>query len=87
MTLPAGTARSTAARKRMIPDAMLRHTSADDGPGENVQCREQGGRAISLVIMGHGPAFPRLQRQARLGAVERQRCHGLAAKMQMVAER
>ncbi len=30
-----------------------------------------GGRAVALVVVGHGSAFSRLQRQARLGSVER----------------
>ncbi len=45
---------------------VLRHAAADDVSVENIQRREQGGRSVSLVIVGHGPAFPRFQRQAGL---------------------
>ena len=40
-------------------------------PCEHVERGEQGGRAVALVVVGHGPAFSGLQRQAGLGAVER----------------
>jgi len=50
---------------------MLRHAAADDRSCENVQRREQGGRAVALVVVGQGPAFSGLERQARLRAVER----------------
>ena len=51
--------------------AMARHALADDGAVEDIERREQRGRAVADVIMGHrsGPAL--LDRQARLGAVKR----------------
>src|SRR5271169_4037914 len=50
--------------------AMARHALADDRAVEDIERREQRGRAVADVIMGHrsGPAL--LDRQARLGAVE-----------------
>ncbi len=51
--------------------AMLGHAAADHGAVQHIQRGEQGGGAVALVIVGHGPAFPRLQRQSRLGTVER----------------
>jgi hypothetical protein len=56
------------------PDELLMtvpaHAVANHGAVQHVQGREQGG-AVALVIVGRGSAFPRLQRQSRLGAVER----------------
>ncbi len=51
--------------------AMSLHTPADDGSVQDIECGEQGGRAVSDIIVGHGSAFAGLERQARLGAVER----------------
>ncbi len=50
---------------------MLLHAAPDDGSVENVERREQGGHAVALIIVGHGPAFSGFQRQAGLSAVER----------------
>ena len=51
--------------------AVALHVAADDGAVEHVQGGEQGRGAVPLVVVRHraGPAL--LQRQARLGAVER----------------
>ena len=38
---------------------------------EHVECGEQRGRAVTLVVMSHGSAAAALQRQSRLGTVER----------------
>ena len=38
---------------------------------EHVERGEQGGRAVALVVVGHGAGPALLERQARLGAVER----------------
>ena len=46
------------------------HAPPQHGAVQNVKRGEQGGGAVALVIMGHGGAFARLQRQARLGAVQ-----------------
>ena len=51
--------------------AMPRHAGPDHLAVEHVQSREQGGRAVALVVMGHGAGTALLHRQARLGAVER----------------
>lgn len=45
---------------------------ADDLAGQHVQRGEQRGRAVPLIVVGHGAAPSRFHRQARLGAVERQ---------------
>src|SRR6266566_6429081 len=53
----------------LVPMAL--HVSTDDGAVEHVEGGEQGGGAVTLVIMGQGAGAARLHRQARLGAVER----------------
>lgn len=54
-----------------LPMAMLLHAAADDDSVQNIERGEQGGRAVSLVIVDHGPAFSGFERQAGLCAVER----------------
>ncbi len=49
---------------------MLVHATPDHGSVEDVQGGKECGRAVAFVIMGHGPALARLQRQARLGPIE-----------------
>jgi hypothetical protein len=44
---------------------------ADHFPVEHVQGGEERGRAIPLVVMGHGAAAPLFHRQAWLGAIQR----------------
>ena len=51
--------------------AMTRHAAADDRAVEHVEGGEQRGRAVALVVVGHRAGLARLERQARLGAVER----------------
>lgn len=53
---------------------MFGHAASDDGAVKDVEGGEQGGGAVALVVVGHGAAFPGLERQARLGAVERLDC-------------
>ena len=53
----------------LMPVAL--HAAADDLAFEHVERREQGRGAVALIIVGHGAAAAWLQRQARLGAVER----------------
>jgi hypothetical protein len=68
--------------KLLMP--VLVHASPEHGAVQDIergeQCRNaclistseiRSGCAVALVIMGHGGAFARLQRQARLSAVER----------------
>ena len=50
---------------------VARHAAADHGAVEDVEGGEQGGRAVTLVVVGHGAAFAGLHGQAGLGAVER----------------
>jgi hypothetical protein len=38
---------------------------------QGLQSSEQGGRAVALVIVGHRAASPFLDRQPRLGAIQR----------------
>ena len=47
------------------------HAAADDGAVEDVEGGEQGGRAVALVVVGHGAGAALLHGQAGLGAVER----------------
>ena len=51
--------------------AVALHAAADHRAVEHVERGEQGGRAVALVIVGHGSGAALLHRQARLGAVER----------------
>lgn len=51
--------------------SMTLHVSADDRAIADVQRGEQGGRSEPLVIVRHGPGATLVERQARLGAVER----------------
>ena len=51
--------------------AVALHAATDDLAFQHVEGGEQGGRAVSLVIMGHGPGPALLHRQPRLGAVQR----------------
>ena len=50
---------------------MAWHAVADDQARLHVECGEQRGRAVALVIVGHGRRAPLLQRQPGLGPVER----------------
>ena len=47
------------------------HASADDRAVEHVERCERRGRAVAFVVVGHGATAAWLDRQARLGAVER----------------
>ena len=72
ISLPAGTARSTVVEKAdelLVP--VLLHAAADDRPIEHVECGEQRGRAVALVVVRHGTAAARLDWQARLGTIQR----------------
>ncbi len=51
--------------------AMTLPVLAEGLAGPHVQGREPRRRAVAFVLMGHGLAAPRLQRQAGPGAVER----------------
>ena len=51
--------------------AMPFHAAAQHRAVQNVEGGEQRRGSVALIIMGHGRAFARLQRQARLRAVER----------------
>jgi hypothetical protein len=50
--------------------AVARHALADDTAVEDIECREQGGRAITDVVVRHCAGAPTLHRQAGLSAVE-----------------
>ena len=50
---------------------MALHAAAEDNAIEGVEGGEQGGGAVPLVIMGHGPAFAGLHGQTRLSTIER----------------
>jgi hypothetical protein len=50
--------------------SMLWHAASDHGPVENIEGGKQCRRAVTLVIMGHGPTLAGFERQARLGAIE-----------------
>ena len=49
---------------------VLLHAAAEDSAVQHVEGGEQGGRAVALVVVGHGLAAPRLDGQPGLGAVE-----------------
>jgi hypothetical protein len=71
ISLPAGTARSTALRKRRNSWCRWRHALADHAAVEHVEGREQRGRAVALVIVGHGAGAALRDRQSRLRPIER----------------
>jgi len=50
--------------------AVFLHTPADDGSIQDIEGGEQGGRAVSDIVMGHRSAFSRLEWQAGLGAIK-----------------
>ena len=47
------------------------HAAADDRSIQDVERGEQGGRAVALVVVGHGSGAPLLHGQTRLSAVQR----------------
>ena len=51
--------------------AVALHAAPDDLALEHVEGGEQGGRAMPLVVVGHGAKTALFHRQAGLGAVER----------------
>src|SRR4029079_6106924 len=53
----------------LVPMAL--HVAADDGAVENVKGGKQRGRAVALVVVGHGSGAALFHRQAWLSAVER----------------
>jgi len=53
----------------LMPVAL--HIAADHGSVEHVHRREQGGRPVALVVVGHGSGAALLEGQAGLGSVER----------------
>ena len=53
----------------LMPVAL--HVLPDDFTGQDVQRREQRGRPVPLVVVGHRCAAALLERQPRLGAVKR----------------
>src|SRR5208337_4521585 len=50
---------------------MALHTFSDDLALQHIEGGEQGGGAVTLIVVGHRAAPSRLQRQPWLGAVER----------------
>ena len=70
-SLPAGTLGSMRCRKRELLMAVAGVTFADHLAVEHVERRKQRGGAIALVVVRHGSAPAFLQRQPRLGAVQR----------------
>src|SRR6202035_1705139 len=46
------------------------HAAADDLALQDVEGGEQGGRAVALVVVGHGSGAALLHRQARLAAIQ-----------------
>ena len=57
------------ANELLMPVAL--HVVPEHLAGKDIQRGEERGGAVALVVMGHGCAAPLLERQARLGAVER----------------
>ena len=57
-------------QRRGRPVTVPLHAAAEHRAVEHVEGREQGGRAVPLVVVGHRPALAGLDRQAGLGAVE-----------------
>jgi hypothetical protein len=73
---------------------MALHATAEDDAIERVEGGKQGGRAVALVVMRHGPALAGLERQTRLGAIERldlgflvdRQHHGMGRRMHIEAD-
>jgi hypothetical protein len=57
------------AEELLMPVAL--HVPPEDFTGQDIQRREQRGRSVPLVVVGHGCTAALLHRQPRLGAVER----------------
>ena len=55
---------------KLLMPVML-HAAANDLALQHVERGKQGGCAVPLVIVGHRPATPALQRQPRLRAIKR----------------
>ena len=51
--------------------SMAAHALADHLPVQHVECREEGRRAVALVVVRHSLAAPGLHREPGLGAIER----------------
>ena len=47
------------------------HAAAEDDAVEDIEGGKQGGRAVPLVVVGHGAALAGLERQTGLGSIER----------------
>lgn len=54
--------------ERLMPVAL--HALAEHGAIKNVERNKQCSRAVTDIVMGHCPAFIRLERQTRLGAIQ-----------------
>ena len=50
---------------------VLLHAAAEDRAVEDVEGGEECGRAMALVVVGHGPGLARLEGQAWLGSIQR----------------
>ena len=50
--------------------AMAREARGDDFPFRDIQCGKQGGGAMPLIVMRHGPTAALLQREPRLRAIK-----------------
>ena len=57
--------------KDTIAVAVVLHVAADHRAVEHIERGEERSGAVTLVIVGHRPAAPLLQRQSRLRAIER----------------
>src|SRR5208337_3402787 len=57
------------ANELLVP--VLLHALPDDRTVEHVERGKERGRAVALIVVRHRPAAPLLQRQARLGAIQR----------------
>jgi hypothetical protein len=49
---------------------VTRHAAADHCAVEDVERGEQRGHAVADTVVGHGAGLARLERQARLGAIQ-----------------
>jgi len=74
--------------------AVALHAAADHRSVQHAEHGEQGGGAVALVIVCHGLAAPGLDRQSRLGAVERldlpffveREPHGMCRRIEIEAD-
>ena len=92
--MPVGASRDGVEEADELLVPMPLHAAADNAAFQHVEGGEQRGGAVALVVVGQGAAAPALERQARLGAVERldlallihRKHHGMGRRIDVEAD-